>query len=465
MRTAESPEPAPEPASIVRTDLLLPPGSVLLHIGPYKTGSTSLQYALFARQEDLRQHEVIFPGNTHRQRRPGWGVLGWTPRGRKNATVDDWDELVASLQNVGENRVCLTTEDLGWASGAQAARIVTDLGVSRVHVVVVVRRLDRLLPSEWQERIKTFHQTKSYVDWLQAVVGDDRSEPSAHEFWASHDVGRQLRNWTAALPPQQMTVVVTDDSDRRFLSRTFEQMLGLPDGFLHSTVDANASLSEERVELLRRLNSASEQHQWSDRLHAWSVEDGAKSALMETPRTPLDHKLSPTPAWAIEKVRTVAEEHITAIAEAGVNVVGDLACLHIPADATPIPARTPTQAVSIDVASSALEAVLEGAVRMLAETRRNHRRELKAVRQELHDARQEVADSADRLGQAQAQIAATERAHAQAAVQVAELRQLVDELRSAPAMRASRLMRTPVRTLRGRVERAKSDRQSVDGER
>ena len=38
-------------------------------------------------------------------------------------------------------------------SGLQA--IVDDLGRDRVHVLVVVRAYDRLLPSSWQQRVKS----------------------------------------------------------------------------------------------------------------------------------------------------------------------------------------------------------------------------------------------------------------------------------------------------------------------
>jgi len=374
---------------------LLPPGGVLLHIGPYKTGSTSIQYALFDHQDDLRQRGVIFPGDTHRQRRPGWGVLGWTPRGRKRATLDEWYALVDSVRDVGEHRVCLTTEDFGWASAAQASRIVADLGAARVHVLAVVRRLDRLLPSEWQERVKTFHETKPYDDWLRAVLGDDRTEPSAHEFWASHDVGAQLSNWTSALPPAQMTVLVTDDRDRGALAGIFERMLGLPDGYLHTSVEANPSLTAERIELLRRLNVASASNGWSDRLHLFAVEVGVKSALMAAPPSPFDHQLPPLPAWALERVAVLSEEQITAIRESGVDVVGDLACLRIPTEPTSVPAAEPPGAVSVEASAMALEGALDGAVRLLTQTQRKHKRELTALRQQLADARRQLAARTD----------------------------------------------------------------------
>ena len=66
----------------VTSSLLLPEGACLVHIGPYKTGSSSIQAAFHAKRAELReQHGVVYPGKEVRARRAGWGVIGVTPRG------------------------------------------------------------------------------------------------------------------------------------------------------------------------------------------------------------------------------------------------------------------------------------------------------------------------------------------------------------------------------------------------
>ena len=44
----------------------LPEGAVLLHIGPYKTGSTAIQQALFDQRDVLAEHGVLYPGRWRR---------------------------------------------------------------------------------------------------------------------------------------------------------------------------------------------------------------------------------------------------------------------------------------------------------------------------------------------------------------------------------------------------------------
>ena len=41
----------------------LPEGSVLLHIGPHKTGTTAIQGALAAARAELAEHGVTYPGH------------------------------------------------------------------------------------------------------------------------------------------------------------------------------------------------------------------------------------------------------------------------------------------------------------------------------------------------------------------------------------------------------------------
>ena len=47
----------------------LPDGAVLLHIGPYKTGTTAIQVSLHQHRADLAAHGVLYPGTSTRQRR------------------------------------------------------------------------------------------------------------------------------------------------------------------------------------------------------------------------------------------------------------------------------------------------------------------------------------------------------------------------------------------------------------
>ena len=62
-------------------------GALLLHIGPYKTGTTAIQQALHDARPSLRERGIIYPGKSRRQRRSGWSVMDRHPLGRRNPVI------------------------------------------------------------------------------------------------------------------------------------------------------------------------------------------------------------------------------------------------------------------------------------------------------------------------------------------------------------------------------------------
>src|SRR5215212_4869223 len=127
-----------------RAALSLPVGSVLVHLGPYKTGTTSILKSLDIHREDLRRHGVLYPGTAHRQVRPGWALLERTPRGVGPVPVRAWEEMVEEIRVSDLSRVCISTEDLASARPKHIARLAEDLGADRIWVLMTVRRLDKL---------------------------------------------------------------------------------------------------------------------------------------------------------------------------------------------------------------------------------------------------------------------------------------------------------------------------------
>ncbi len=77
--------------------LRLPPGSILVHVGPFKTGSSALQMALHSRRAELREHGVLYPGTTYRPRREIAAVMGRGPRGVPAVPAREWDDFVGEI--------------------------------------------------------------------------------------------------------------------------------------------------------------------------------------------------------------------------------------------------------------------------------------------------------------------------------------------------------------------------------
>ena len=354
----------------------LPAGAVLLHIGPYKTGSTALQTALFEARDAMAEHGVAYPGRWRRAMRPGWAVLGYVPRGRKPTPISVWDEFCAEVRAAADQRVCVSTEDFGSAGPDRIARIVEGLGPSRVHVVAVARRLDRLLPSQWQERVKS-HDPITYDAWLRRVLGTDAGDREHQRFWASHDLVAMADRWRSALGPDRFTLVVPDETDPDVVPRAFEELLGLPQGLLVLPPASNASLSANATELVRRVNELFEDQGWPDETYHRMVQQAAVKQLIEVPRPAGEGRIPPLPGWAAARVDELAASRAREIADRAIPVLGAAEGLLAPATAVSGesgPEAVP-EMVSLGTAVTALAAMVDSTV---AEARRRRRRTRRA---------------------------------------------------------------------------------------
>ncbi len=324
---------APE-AGAGADDLLLPPGSRLLHIGPHKTGTTAIQVSLQKSRRRLAEHGVRYVG-INRARRAAWaigvrgapGVLARQPEKR-------WHDLVADLHDDPSPRACISNEDFGRAEPPQVRRIADELGGREPHVVTVVRRLDKLLPSLWQQRVKV-GSPLDYDAWLRIVL-DRPGEPATWDdptssqhtertnVWYAHDVGALVRRWADVVGPERITLIVTDDSDRELLPRTFERMLGLPTDLLALYPDeSNRSLPWGEVEFIRAINEALIARGIPQHERRRLVARGLVPDLMARPAADRSRSSPPLPAWAAPVVQELNDARVDAIGTLGVRIVGD----------------------------------------------------------------------------------------------------------------------------------------------
>jgi len=344
----------------------LPTGTILLHIGPYKTGTTAIQQSLFDQRAVLAEHGVHYPGAWRRLFREGHSLLRWAPRGRPVPPLSVWEDFAAGIRARSET-VCISTEDFGRLfDPTRSRKIVADLGADRLHVLAVARAYHRLLPSHWQERIKS-NETLTYDEWLHQVFEGDDSMSAHRSFWTSHDIERMAPQWLELLPPDRFTVVVSDDSDRLLLSGVFEQLLDLPQGLLAPRGSANVSLSANAAEMVRRVNRVFNDRGWSDRDRRALIRHGVVRGLQAAGRSPEDVPMPTLPDWVRPLVDARSRARIEAIRALGLRVVGDLERL-LPPDRLDPPdasAMAP-ETVAIRTTAAGVVGVFEAALRMHA---------------------------------------------------------------------------------------------------
>lgn len=339
----------------------LPAGTRLLHIGPHKTGTTSIQGALFAAKEKLPAYGVAYPAQS---RHPMQAVLAACSRtgmiGDSTPTERHWARLVDQVRAAGRHTCVISSEFFADApDDATAERIVEQLGGEAVQVLVTLRPLVRIMPSQWQQYVQNGLRM-GYEDWLEHMLRKAPYEKPNPSFWRRHRHDRLVERWVRVVGADRVTVVVVDDRDRGGLMRVFEGLLGLPANLLQPVPDtANRSLTLAETEMLRNLNKEFRGNGLPDELYSLLVRNGAVMHMKNTcSPTSQDVRIS-TPDWAIRAATGIGAEMADRIGSTGVRVIGDPALLSA-ASAVPAPAgKGPGEArIAPEVAAQALYGAL-----------------------------------------------------------------------------------------------------------
>jgi hypothetical protein len=303
----------------------LPSDVVLLHIGPHKTGTTTLQGAFHHARPDLHQHGVHYAG---KRRQPWLAALAATGRrgrpGDPPAANKHWRALVREVQAEGaRRRVIVSSERFADADDAGIARIVEDLGGDRVQILITLRPLAKILPSQWQQAVRN-GLPMPYGKWLQNMLKQPGAASVSPTFWVRHAHDQLVQRWASVVGPDRLTVLVLDETDREMFLRAVESMLGLPERVLVPQPSlSNRSLTRGEVEMLRVLNAEFKREKWPGQLYARYVRLGAIKHMLEREPDPSEPPIS-TPRWALERSAEIGAAAGAAIRASGVRVVGDL---------------------------------------------------------------------------------------------------------------------------------------------
>ena len=353
--TTRAEPPASGALAPARDAMRLPEGAVLLHVGPHKTGTTSIQYAFHLARPALAEHGVRYAGSRRHSVEAAQAARGVSPKASHRHGLRQWRELVDETRAAADERVVISSEWLSEATPAAIGDIVADLGTDRVHVVVTLRPLASILPSQWQQYVQG-GITLTYDDWLDAVLRHPERRITT-SFWLRHRHDQLIGRWADVVGSDRVIAIVADDGDPGFVLRGFETLLGLPEQTLLLHEDrSNRSLTWPEIEIVRQINAALDGAGVDSSLRQGLVLFGAAPAIRERVPLPGEPRIE-TPGWATDEAIRLGGEIADGIAAAGVHVVGDLARLATAPARRAAPSEPPPDAWP-EIAAQAVRGVL-----------------------------------------------------------------------------------------------------------
>jgi hypothetical protein len=305
--------------------VLLPVGSRIVHIGPPKTGTTALQAAFhLARSRTKRQGVHYASHGRHAMSAVLAGIEQPSPwaADRKPPSKWNWNRLLNDIRSSKARRVVLSSEFFSDATPDAIRRVVGEIGPDVIQIVVTLRPLAKIMPSQWQQFIQN-QITISFDDWVDGVLNQPRDKVTP-TFWKRHRHDELVARWADVVGPERVTVVALDDADRDMVLRVFERLTGLAVGTLVAEPDlSNRSMTVPEIEVVRAFNAMFKEEKLPGPLYSRVMRFGA-AAYMRT-RVPADYEAKiEIPAWSVEPISNLAREMMANISASGVRVVGDL---------------------------------------------------------------------------------------------------------------------------------------------
>jgi hypothetical protein len=339
------------------TAAALPDGTRLIHIGPYKTGTTAIQAAFHLARKSALEQGVHYAGYG---RQPMTAVLAgigkqspWAS-GKKPPNRAVWRQLVSEIRGSRASHVVLSSEVFSDAEPEAIRRVVDELGNEQVRIAVTLRPLAKVIPSQWQQYVQN-RLVEPFDSWLDAILNQPRGTVTP-TFWFRHRHDELIKRWVDVVGPDRVTAIVLDDRDHGLAFRAFEELTGLNAGTLVPDPGlSNRSMTLAEIEVIRAFNIAYRDADLPPLLYQRVMRTGA-AQLMERRPPGADEGKVELPPWAIEPITAVATSIVSGIEATGVRVIGDLSSLT--RASTTRTEAAPVVHISPEVAASAAMGIL-----------------------------------------------------------------------------------------------------------
>lgn len=301
---------------------------LVAHVGFHKTGTTALQESFSFNREQLKNFGISYPDTGQKaHHRAAWALAGrfwgWKNRGGAQTPISEWKKVVKSIKKSRETTL-ISSEFFCELDEEKIRKFRSDINVEDITIVFTLRPLVKLLSSSYQQYLK-YGLTPTYEEWLHSVLDEPGVSKITPTFWKRHEHGRVISQWAKVFGPENVKVVVADETQPTAIFEAFNSILGVPAGTLKQIegIASNRSLSYEEICLLLEVNkNFPKKRDWSQ--YEIYIREGAIKHLTDKVKVSKDDAKLLTPQWAFDKAREIGAKSIREIELSGVEVIGSL---------------------------------------------------------------------------------------------------------------------------------------------
>jgi hypothetical protein len=217
--------------------------SLLLHVGPHKTGTTSLQKALLRTFGSDRPQKTWYPKPA--EFGPGHAAIAWGVLGRKGYSEPRpaLGELITEAKRAGAGKLIVSSEEFAASYRLGAAPLIDQTADVDLHIVITLSPIGRRALSLWQERVK--HRFQLPLDQAgDVLLNGPGLAANFTQFFVEN------------FPNARLSVLVTNQAAPLDLFAFFTKATGIalnaPDA--QGELVANRSLGLIEAEVMRGLN-------------------------------------------------------------------------------------------------------------------------------------------------------------------------------------------------------------------
>lgn len=225
---------------------------LVVHIGPHKTGTSSLQSLLHDNRDRLIQNSVRYVGtrvNHH------IGALAFLRRKGLDGSIPalrHWNQIVKEIHASKANVWVISSEHFSYAEPSQIVRLADQFSSFQLRVLISARPLDAVLPSLWSH-LAQVRELPDKRRWLEQVLA---CRNDSDYIWKSQRYDVLIERWRSVDATQAPTVIVPTKHHIDF-ARLVEKACSFPLGTLRPANQiVNQRLSDGETEFSRHFESA-----------------------------------------------------------------------------------------------------------------------------------------------------------------------------------------------------------------